>query len=175
MRRLGGLLLALLLAACAGTPPAPPPQPVEEAAPVAVEPGPAPIVSQPLKYLVGRNLKPQPTRPLNVKSRCSTRDAVGTSTQLDLLVRESVVKNFSARVAMKGRGTCSFNLKDFEQSEKLPQALLKARDGSDCLVRMWEEGNRVTVAFNSCPKQCEGDAFSYLWPILVEARSGRCF
>jgi hypothetical protein len=31
------------------------------------------------------------------------------------------------------------------------------------------------VAFNSCPDFCDGQAFDYLWPILVETRTGRCF
>lgn len=174
MLRKLSFLGALLLAACAEVPVAP--EPVIEAP--STEPAlqeEVKIRSQPLKYLVGRNLKPQPTRPLNVKSHCSHRDAVGTTTQLDLLVKEAVIKSFSAQVSMKGQGTCRFNLKDFEQTEKLPQALLKAKDGSDCSVRMWEQGTRVTLAFNSCPNSCERDAFSYLWPIMVEAKSGRCF
>ncbi len=128
-----------------------------------------------LKYLAGRNLKPQPTRPLNVKSRCSHRDAIGTTTKLDLLVKEAAVKTFAAQVNMKGHGTCRFDLKDFEQTEKLPQALLRKKDDKDCLVRMWEQGPKVTIAFNSCPKSCDGQAFDYLWPIVVEAKSGRCF
>jgi hypothetical protein len=167
------LLLGLLvLAGCAEVPPVLTPQATEAAPETPVTE--SRIESQPLKYLVGRKLKPQPTRPLNVKSRCAHRDAVGTATQLDLLVKEAVVKRFSAQVSMKGYGTCRFNLKDFDQAERLPQALLKAKDGSDCSVRMWEEGSRVTVAFNSCPQSCERDAFSYLWPILVDAKSGRC-
>jgi hypothetical protein len=167
------LLALAVLAGCAD---------LKEAPVVAppVEPAPAPgaerkIESQPLKYLKGRNLQPQPTRPLNVRSRCNHRDAVGTQTRLDLLVKEAEVKAFSAEVSMKGYGTCRFNLADFEQAEKLPQALLRHRRERDCSVRMWEQGARVTVAFNSCPKSCEGDAFSYLWPIMVEAKSGRCF
>ena len=47
----------------------------------------------------------QPTRPLNVRSRCSHRDAIGTQTRLDLLVKEATVKTFSAQVSMKGHGT----------------------------------------------------------------------
>jgi hypothetical protein len=39
---------------------------------------------------------------------------------------------------------------------------------------MWEQGNNVTIAFNNCPKSCDGDAFSYLWPLIVEGKSGRC-
>lgn len=128
-----------------------------------------------LKYLANRNLKPQPTRPLNVRSRCTHRDAIGTATKLDLLVKEAVVKTFSAQVAIKGYGTCNFSLNDFDQAEKMPQALLRHKRDSGCLVRMWEQGDKVTIAFNSCPKSCERDAFSYLWPIMVEAKSGRCF
>lgn len=160
-----------MLAGCVENAPRPEPEPVTEA-PVAAEQR---IESQPLKHAVGRVFRTQPTRPLNVKSKCSHRDAVGTQTQLSLLVKEAEIKTFTARVSIAKRGTCNFNLKDFKQEAKLPQALLKARDGSDCSVRMWEQGSRVTVAFNSCPKSCEGEAFSYLWPIMVEAKSGRCF
>lgn len=128
-----------------------------------------------LKYLANRNLKPQPTRPLNVRSRCTHRDAIGTQTRLDLLVKEAQVKTFVAQVSMKGHGTCRFNLNEFEQVEKMPQALLRHKKQSDCLVRMWEQGPKVTIAFNSCPKSCDGQAFDYLWPIMVEAKSGQCF
>lgn len=171
--RLAWLLLGLV-AGCAEVEkrveePQPSPPPAEEA-PVAEQR----IQSQPLKYLAGRNLKPIPTRPLNVKSKCSHRDAVGTQTNLSLLVKDAEVKAFAARVSIPKRGLCRFDLKDFRQTEKLPQALLKSKDGSDCSVRMWEQGSQVTIAFNNCPRSCEGEAFSYLWPILVEAKSGRC-
>ena len=133
------------------------------------------LKSDTLKYLAKRNIKPQPTRPLNVRSRCSHKDEIGTTTRLDLLVSEALVKNFSAQVAIKGNGSCRFELNEFNQVEKLPQALLKHKRDSGCTVRMWEQGANVTIAFNSCPKSCERDAFSYLWPIMVEAKSGRCF
>ena len=172
MLRAAGLLGALLAAGCAeisGRPDGV----AGESAPSA--PAEQKIESQPLKHLKNRTIKPQATRPLNVRSRCSHKDAIGTVTRLDLLVREAEVKTFDAQVTMKEYGTCRFNLKEFDQVEKLPQALLKARDGSGCSVRMWEEGAKVAVAFNNCPKSCEGDAFSYLWPIMIEAKSGRCF
>ena len=132
------------------------------------------IESQPLKYLKNRSIKPQPTRPLNVRAKCSTRDAIGTTRRLDLLVKEASVQTFDAQVTMKEYGACRFNLRDFEQIEKMPQALLRHRQESGCTVRMWEQGNKVTIAFDNCPKSCEGDAFSYLWPLIVEGKSGRC-
>ncbi len=162
-------LLLLLLAACAQQPPAPEPEPAPEPA---VE---RKMESQPLKYLKGRTLKPQPTRPLDVRSRCTHRDAVGTRTSLNLQVKQAEVKVFDARVDIPKRGACRFNLKDFRQVATLPNVLLEAKNGSGCSVRMWEQGPRVTIAFNNCPAACEGQAFDYLWPIMVEAKSGRCF
>lgn len=175
MRWLGPLLALLLVAGCAELAKSP-----DESRPA---PGnkPAPALGVPkmrsdtLKYLASRNLKPQPTRPLNVRSRCTNKDGGGTRTRLNLLVKEAEVRTFDAEIAMKGRGSCRFRLADFDQIERLPQALLRNKRDPGCLVRMWEEGPRVTIAFNSCPQSCERDAFDYLWPIMVEAKSGRCF
>lgn len=170
------LILAAFLGGCAEVAKQPEPAKVPEVAkesPAAVEETPK-FKNSTLKYLAGRNLKPQPTRPLNVKSNCTHRDAIGTQTRLSLLVKQAEVKSFSAQVSMKGHGACRFDLSDFEQAEKLPQALLRHKREKDCTVRMWEQGNNVTIAFNSCPKSCEGNAFDYLWPVVVDARSGRC-
>ena len=132
------------------------------------------IESQQLKYLKNRNIKPQPTRPLNARAKCAGKDGIGNLTRLDLLVKEAEVKSFVAQVSMKNRGICGFALQDFEQTEKMPQPLLMHKRESGCSVRMWEQGTKVMVAFNACPMSCEGDAFSYLWPIMVEGKSGRC-
>ena len=178
MRRVGACLSLVLVAGCAGSGKSPAPMPAQEI-PAAQET--ERVVESPklanatLKYLAGRNLKPLENRPISVKSRCSHRDAIGTQTRLELLVKDALVKTFSAQVAIKGHGSCRFELKDFEQAERLPQALLRHKSDKDCSVRMWEQGSQVTVAFNSCPKSCEGQAFDYLWPIVVEAKSGRCY
>ncbi|WP_234082635.1 hypothetical protein [Azonexus sp. R2A61] len=170
------LALAVIgLAACAETPKAPdaPSATAPTEAPTAKEETPK-FKNSTLKYLANRNLKPQPTRPLNVKSRCSSRDAVGTATRLNLLVKEAEVKTFDAQINIKGHGACHFNLADFTQEAKLPQAFLRHKQMHDCTVRMWEQGKEVTIAFNSCQKSCEGQAFDYLWPVIVDAKTGRC-
>lgn len=178
MRRVGACLSLVLVAGCAGSGKSPAPMPAQEI-PAAQET--ERVVESPklanatLKYLAGRNLKPLENRPISVKSRCSHRDAIGTATRLDVLVKESEVRNFSAQVSMKGHGTCRFDLADFEQVQRMPQPLLRHKHEADCQVRMWEQDRRMTIAFNSCPKSCEGDAFDYLWPIMVEEKSGRCF
>ncbi len=172
MRQVWPWLALMLLAGCAEVEKQP--APVAPPPPELVQPEPK-IKSDKLKYLANRQIKPQPTRPLNIKSRCSHRDAIGTSTKLDLLVKDAQVKAFSAQINIRQRGTCRFNLKDFEQAEKLPQVLLRHKTDEGCTARMWEQGAKVTIAFNGCANACEKDAFSYLWPIMVEAKSGRCF
>ncbi|MBS1160487.1 MAG: hypothetical protein H6R15_2906 [Proteobacteria bacterium] len=177
MKRRLALLAAVLLAGCAEVNQQPEAKPAEAAVvePVASTSEKPKLKNSTLKYLANRNLKPQPTRALNARSHCAHKDAIGTVTKLDLLVKEAEVKAFDAQVSMKGYGTCRFKLGDFEQTGTLPQPLLRHKRDHDCSVRMWEQGPKVTIAFNSCPKACEGDAFSYLWPIMVEAKSGRCF
>jgi len=61
-----------------------------------------------LRLLASRNMKPQPTRPLNVSSRCSHKDEIGTQTSLNLLVKEAEIRTFDAQVSMKGHGICRF-------------------------------------------------------------------
>ncbi|WP_415033077.1 hypothetical protein [Azonexus sp.] len=170
--RLFSFCTALFFAACSTPPkpepepPPPPPPPVEEVKPQ--------VRKDTLKYLRNRNLQPQPTRALNVRSRCTHRDAIGTQTRLNLLVKDADVKNFEARIQIKGQGACQFALKEFTQDAKLPQVLLRHKREKGCTVRMWEQGKDVTIAFNSCPQVCEGKAFDYLWPVVVDAKTGRC-
>ena len=177
MRGLGwGFALAggVLLAGCATPPDAP-----QAEVPVAAE-ATAPreeIVSQPLKHLVGRNLKPMPDKPLNVRAACRFKDVAGGRGSMELQVSQAEVKRFFAEVAIPRQGVCRFDMKHFRQTGKLPTVVLADAE-SGCTVRMWEQEigktKGVTVAFNNCQAKCEGDAFSYLWPILVDPRNGRC-
>ena len=170
--RLWTILLLALLGACA-TPPPPAPEPVPE--PPRVEK--PEIESQPLKHLKGRDvakmLNSIHTRPLSIRTRCSFRDEVtGSRGRLDLQVKDAEVKRFAAEIHIPKQGMCRFDMKDFAQSEKQPVRL--DHSNGKCAVRMWEQGERVTVAFNNCPAQCEGEAFDYVWPILVDRKAGRC-
>jgi hypothetical protein len=92
---------------------------------------------------------------------------------MDLQVVKAEVKRFVAEVTIPKQGLCRFDMKNFEQTAKLPNVVL-TDSSSGCIVRMWEQEKGVTVAFNSCQTQCSGDAFSYLWPILVDTKNGRC-
>ncbi len=131
------------------------------------------IESQPLKHLLGRNLKPIPDRPLEVRTKCSFRDVAGGRGSMDLLVSKAEVRRFVAEVNIPKHGICRFDMKSLQQTSKMPNVVL-TDSGAGCVVRMWEQEKAVTVAFNGCQDKCSGDAFSYLWPILVDTRNGRC-
>jgi len=116
---------------------------------------------------------PIPARAINVATTCSFRDETGYSGALTLRVEEAQVREFIAEVAIPKRGVCRFNLKAFRQTQALPTVELShTRDA--CKVRVWEQGERLTVAFDTCRKMCSGDAWPYLWPILNDRRDGSC-
>lgn len=128
------------------------------------------------RALAKHGIKPHDTSPVTVNSDCSHVDEIGTATKLKLAVGEGEVSDFNADVLIKGRGRCRFNLADFRQETRAPQVLLRHARDKNCTVRMWrEQTEKITIAFNSCQRSCEGKAFDYLWPILVESGSGRCF
>ncbi|MBL8486279.1 MAG: hypothetical protein JNK22_04265 [Rhodocyclaceae bacterium] len=178
MRRLSrpsAWLAAAVLAGCAT--PEPPvaeraPEPAPEARPAPPAAAKRPPAGRPSRLLDGRVVQAQPNRPLNVATRCEFKDETGYGGSLDLHVAESRVHRFQARVDIPNRGTCRFDLNEFRQAGTTPVALKKER--SDCAVRLWEQEGRVTVSFLDCRSQCSNGSADYLWPILVDAGSGKC-
>lgn len=121
----------------------------------------------------GQKPPPIAVRALNVSSDCAFRDPTGYRGAMKLKVADAEVQAFEAKVDIPEQGVCRFALTDFRQTETLPNVVLRARD-SACTVRMWEQGRRVTVAFNDCADRCAPSAaYPYLWPILAH-RSGGC-
>jgi len=170
MKLIHAVPLALLLGAC--TTPEQNPVPGDPLASSA-SPEPERIKSQPLKHLVGRTLKPIPDRALEVRAKCGFRNLSGGRGMLDLQVTKAEVKRFSAEVDIPKQGLCRFDMKNFQQTAMLPNVVLTDA-ASGCVVHMWEQEKSVTVAFSACQSMCGGDAFSYLWPIVVDTRKGSC-
>lgn len=138
-----------------------------------VEPG---LSAEAQRALARRGIKPHETKPLSVVSKCRHVDEIGTATRLDLRVEAGAVEALDAEVAIKGRGRCNFRLADFRQEGRAPSALLRHAREPKCTVQLWwEQQDKMALAFNGCPKSCEGNAFEYLWPILVEPKTGQCF
>lgn len=116
---------------------------------------------------------PIPVRALNVSTECAFKDEIGTHGSLNLRIEDADVKRFTAQVTIPKRGVCNFDLAGFRQTAKLPTPVLSGGD-SACRIYVWEQGNAVTVAFSACHAYCTADAYDYLWPILVDRKSGTC-
>ena len=169
--RLVLFLPLLLLGACAG--PERAPEDEVSAPPVASAPA-----AKPPPIAAPRTPKPKkpgpiPTRPLNVKTDCRFHDESGYKGTMKLYVEGAKVQSFAATVNVPGRGVCSFDLKDYRQTRELPNVELRHRSDG-CIVRVWEQGERVTVAFQQCQRMCSGNAWEGLWPILNDRRDGSC-
>lgn len=116
---------------------------------------------------------PIPVRPLSVKTDCSYRDETGGSGMLKLDVAAARVRAFEARANFPQHGACHFVLKDFRQTREMPAIELSQPNGG-CVVRMWEQGSRVTVAFQQCERMCTGSAWDQLLPMIYDRRDGSC-
>ncbi len=167
---LAPLLLVLLINACAAPEPEPQPTPPEPLAKPSPEVTPRAIVAIPVPK---KKPGPIPTRPLNVKADCIFRDETGYGGTMKLVIEQAKVQSFQASVSIPRRGNCKFDLKNFRQTREMPNVILNHLSDR-CIVRVWEQGERVTVAFQQCQKMCSGDAWEGLWPILIDTRDGSC-
>ena len=166
------LLLALTVAACAT--PEPPPLSIPSPEPVAPRAEAKPARTTPaLPAPKAKRPGPIPTRALNVAAECRFRDETGYNGNMKLTIEQAKVQTFEAAVNIPRRGVCRFDLKNFRQTQALPTVELSHRRDA-CVVRVWEQGERVTVAFHECRKMCSGSAWEHLWPILNDTRDGSC-
>lgn len=178
MNRSPTQILGILLVAACATEPAPtpellpqigaqekkPPSPIKTTHPPRTS---AAIGSQSSKP------KPIPTRALNVVTNCTFSDETGYSGRLKLSIDTAKIQAFEAAVNIPKRGACRFDLKNFRQTRELPTVELSHLKDA-CVVRVWEQGERITVAFQDCRKHCSGSAWEHLWPILNDTRDGSC-
>ena len=160
-------LLVLLLGACATPAEAPEPTPQSGRAPkptTVARTRPAPKVVKPA---------PIPARAITVKTDCAFRDETGYNGAMKLAIEQARVLVFEVMVNIPQHGTCRFDLRNFRQTRELPTVELNHRN-DPCVVRVWEQGERLTVAFQECKKLCSGGAWEQLWPILNDRRDGSC-
>ncbi|AYH41887.1 hypothetical protein [Azoarcus sp. DN11] len=165
--RAAALAAAVLLGACAT-----PPERKPESAAATPSPAQSAAEAEPKRALQRGRLKPMPVRPLSIKTDCQFKDEVGYGGSAVLDISYSEVRAFAAHLDVPRHGSCQFDLADFKQVLKEPHVELQARDG--CTVRVWEQGEQVTVAFSECAKRCTHGAFEYVWPILVDRSNGQC-
>lgn len=115
-----------------------------------------------------------PARPLSVRAKCTARDETGYTESIRLAVDEGRVGLLEAKIEIPRRGSCGFHLSDFRQTRTEPHVELRSSTGTMCTVRMWQQNDRFTVAFNECHEKCTRGAFDYVWPIQLKLADGSC-
>jgi hypothetical protein len=144
--------------------PAPPLAPIAKIAPPAPS-VPKPSAASPAPFDAGT---------LSVRSACTARDQNGYTESIKLDVDRGRVAQLEAKIDIPRRGSCGFRLADFRQTRTEPHVELQSNNGSMCTVRMWQQGERFTVAFNECAEKCTRGAFDYVWPVQLNSADGSC-
>lgn len=163
--RLGAGLAVALLAGCATVD-----QVVHrpESAPAARSQEPSAPVARP-----SGKLKPMPLRTFTVKTDCRFKDEAGNFGKASVDVHDSKVRTFNVELTMPKRGSCRYDLAQFRQTQALPS--IELTGARDCKVRMWEQGEQITVAFAGCHHLCSpSSAHDYVWPLLIDKPTGQC-
>ncbi|MDQ8020742.1 MAG: hypothetical protein REI94_02810 [Moraxellaceae bacterium] len=121
-----------------------------------------------------RNLKPMPTRPLQVAMNCRFRNETGYNGDARVEVRDGTVRRLQVNYNLPGRGSCQMVFDPAHQTQRLPSVELR-HASTGCTARLWEQGDQATVSFTGCAAHCtNAEAFQYVWPVLMNRRSGRC-
>lgn len=122
----------------------------------------------------GRPTRAMQAKPITLAMRCAAMDERKHTVQADVDVSGGTVRYLRTRLSQP-RGSCEFALPDFAQTKSMPSIELRDRHGSDCVLRMWEQGPQVVLAYHGCERYCEpGHAFGDMLPVLFDRRVGRC-
>jgi hypothetical protein len=140
-----------------------------------------------LRKLRGREPAPQPPAPppaaqipapaaagLTMSGNCIGKEETGYAENARVDVAGGQVRALEARIDIPGHGSCTYRLADFRQTRQMPFVELLARSNSACAVRIWQQGDRITVAATDCAEKCTRGAFEYAWPIEFNT-AGRCY
>jgi hypothetical protein len=140
-----------------------------------------------LRTLRGKQPAPPPPAPppaaqipapaaggLSMIGNCVGKEETGYAENVRLDVAGGKVSRLEARIDIPGKGSCTYRLADFQQTKQTPYVELLARSKSACALRMWQQGDRITLAATDCAEKCTRDAFDYAWPVEFNT-AGRCY
>ena len=111
---------------------------------------------------------------ITLQGSCSQTDDDGFREQVTLNVRNSAVQALAWRIWVGRKGTCSFELNEFQQTRTRPHIELQARDRSGCKLMVYQDPRRVTLAHAGCERRCTGGVQDEAWPVMFNPRSGGC-
>jgi hypothetical protein len=117
---------------------------------------------------------PIPDRAIDLTGRCAQTEEDGFREEATLTVRDNRVDALSWQVWVGRRGSCRFELAEFQQVRSRPSIELAARDGGSCRLMVWQDPRRVTLAHAGCENRCTPGVYDEAWPVMFEPGTGGC-
>lgn len=120
-------------------------------------------------------MPPEAAAGLSLNGNCVGREESGYAENVRVNVARGQVSALDARIDIPKRGSCRFQLAGYRQTRQAPFVELQSRANAACALRMWQQGDRVTLAASDCPEACARGAFEYLWPVQFQSPGGGCY
>ncbi|MCY0857256.1 hypothetical protein [Cupriavidus sp. D39] len=122
----------------------------------------------------GTRPPPIASRDIDLAGDCRRTEEDGFREDAQVRVADNTVQQLSWKLWVGKRGSCSFNLAEFRQTQKKPHIELRANDGSACKLMMWQDPRRVTLAHANCQARCSPGIYEEAWPVMFEPGGGGC-
>ena len=133
---------------------------------------PAPKAPSPPVQTPGPDGTSTPAGGITFKGSCVAKDETGYAENAQISIADGKVSQLAVRIDIPKRGACRYQLAAFRQIKSSPFIELLANSNSSCAVRVWQQGDRVTLAATDCPDKCAPGAFDYAWPIEFQTTGG---
>lgn len=121
-----------------------------------------------------RSKRIKDTGPITLLGRCEQTDSDGFREQARLDVKNGSVQGLNWQIWVGGKGSCRFDLSEFQQTRSRPHIELLARDRSGCKLLVYRDPRRVTLAHAGCERSCTNGVHEQAWPVMFNPRSGAC-
>lgn len=142
-------------------------------------------IREALRKLRGKEPAPQPPAPppvaqtpapatpgATLKASCVDKDETGYAENAHFEIAAGQVRSLDATITIPNRGSCRYQLSAFRQTKSSPFVELQSASSASCVVRIWQQGDRVTMAPTDCADKCTRGAFDYAWPIEFKTTGG---
>ncbi len=113
-------------------------------------------------------------REINLAGECRRTEEDGFREEALVRVTHNDVQSLTWRLWVGRRGSCRFDLSQFKQVQQKPHIELRARDGGGCVLMVWQDPRRITLAHARCEKYCTPGIYEQAWPVLFDPKSGAC-
>ena len=143
------------------------------------------VVRDIIRKLRGRDPAPPPPAPpvttqpadtpvagMSFDGSCVARDETGYVENAQISVADGKVSQLAVRIDVPKRGACRYQLAAFRQTKQTPFVELVATSDAACSIRVWQQGDRVTLAATDCADKCARGAFEYAWPVSFSTAGG---